>query len=106
MSEPESKRLVERAGIQVPREKVVGSADDAVIAASQIGFPIVMKAVSAAIPHKSDAGLVILDIASEPAARAAACTLQDRCAALSVTLEGLLVAEQVPAVQFLSRLHR
>ncbi len=95
LSEPESKRLLAAYGIRLPREEVVSNAAAAVKAAQGIGFPVVMKAVASEIAHKSDAGLVLLDLASEAAVRTGAETFAMRCAALGVPLEGLLVAEHV-----------
>jgi acyl-CoA synthetase (NDP forming) len=107
LSEPESKRLIAEAGIRLPREEVVATAEQAAAAAARIGFPVVMKAVSADVPHKSDAGLVLLGIADATAARAGAETLTARCAALGAPLEGLLVAEQVTGgIEMVLGLHR
>ena len=69
--------------------------DEAVAAATRIGFPVVLKGISAAVPHKSDAGLVILGLADPSAVCVAAQTIIDRCSALGAPLEGILVAEQV-----------
>ncbi len=95
LSEPESKRLIAGSDIRTPREEVAATPTEAAIAARRIGFPVVLKAVSAAVPHKSDAGLVMLGIEDEAAARAAAETLQARCRSTGAPLEGILVAEQV-----------
>ena len=66
-----------------------------------------MKAVCAAIPHKSDAGLVLLGLGDEAAARAAAQTIQSRCHALGAELEGWLVAQQVTdGVEMVLGVHR
>jgi succinyl-CoA synthetase beta subunit len=73
----------------------VRNANDAVVAAQQIGFPIVLKAVSAALPHKSDAGLVRLNLADADAVRQAAAEISSRAASLPVALDGMLVAKHV-----------
>ena len=45
---------------RLPQEQLVEHARrSALTAAHRIGFPVVLKAVSAALPHKSDAGLVL-----------------------------------------------
>jgi acetyl coenzyme A synthetase (ADP forming)-like protein len=51
-------------GLSIAGSRVVDTKDEAVDAAKQIGFPVVMKAISPAILHKSDAGAVKLGIAS------------------------------------------
>ena len=76
-------------------EAVVQDADAAVAAAARIGFPVVLKAVSASVPHKSDAGLVLLNIDNEAAVRAGVATLAERCAKINAPLEGVLVAKML-----------
>ena len=58
LSEQDSKALLQSYGIAVPAERVVTSAAEAARAAKGLGFPVVMKIVSADIAHKSDLGLV------------------------------------------------
>jgi acyl-CoA synthetase (NDP forming) len=62
--EHDSKRLIARLGLRTTRERMASSLQDAAQAAGNIGYPVVLKAVSDAIPHKSDLGLVILGIAT------------------------------------------
>jgi acetyltransferase len=79
----------------MPNERMVGTAAEAEAAAQDIGFPVVLKGVSAALLHKSDAGLVILDIADAVGVRQAVATLIARTNALKAPLDGILVAQQV-----------
>ncbi len=95
LSETESKQLLAAYGLQLPQEEVVQDPQSAVEAAQQIGFPVVLKAVSADVPHKSDAGLVLLSLGDADAVRKGADLLQQRCRHLHARLEGILVAEQV-----------
>ena len=68
---------------------------------------MVLKGVSAAVPHKSDAGLVLLGLSSESAVREGAALIASRCAALGAPLEGILVAEQISgAIEMVLGLHR
>jgi acyl-CoA synthetase (NDP forming) len=55
----------------VTREEVVTSARDAVKAAEAIGLPIVLKASSTAIAHKSDQGLVRIGLTTAREVRSA-----------------------------------
>ncbi|HTU03407.1 MAG TPA: acetate--CoA ligase family protein, partial [Candidatus Sulfotelmatobacter sp.] len=55
--------LLASAGIPVLGQ-IAGTREQAVIAAKELGFPCVMKLVSAEVVHKTDAGVVILDIDS------------------------------------------
>jgi acetyltransferase len=69
LDEVQSKRLIKAYGIRGPREAVARSAEAAVAAAKRIGFPVVAKAVSAALPHKSDAGAVMVGLKTAKAVR-------------------------------------
>ncbi len=62
LSEATSKALLGQAGIPVNQERLVRSADEAVDAAGELGFPLVLKVVSPDIVHKSDVGGVALGI--------------------------------------------
>jgi acetyltransferase len=95
LNEVESKALLKAFGIPLPPERLVTSADQAVAAAQEIGFPVVLKAVSAALPHKSDAGLVRLNLTNADAVRQAAATMIANADSLRVALDGMLVAKQV-----------
>ncbi len=63
LTEVESKQLLEEAGINTTRARLATSRDEAVAAAQQIGFPVVLKVVSPDIAHKSDVGGVALNLA-------------------------------------------
>jgi acetyltransferase len=69
LDEVQSKRVIKTYGIRCPRETVARSAEAAVAAAKRIGFPVVAKAVSAALPHKSDAGAVMVSLETAKAVR-------------------------------------
>lgn len=71
LTEGEAKRLIAAYGLPVTRETASATADAAVEAARAIGFPVVLKGVSRAVAHKSDLGLVRLNLADEDAVRAA-----------------------------------
>jgi len=62
LDEVESKNLLERNGVPVPRSKIVHNAQEAVVAADALGFPVVAKALGVA--HKTEAGGVTLDLCS------------------------------------------
>src|SRR5262249_26514480 len=85
----ERKALRRDYGIAMPTEQIVQSEADAEASAAEIGFPVALKGVCAAIAHKSDAGLVILNLHDRAAVRAAAATLIRRAEALGVRLDGI-----------------
>src|SRR5262249_51924068 len=95
LNEVESKLLLHAYGIPLPEEMMVQTAAEAVDAARRIGFPVVLKAVSAAVPHKSDAGLGLLNLGDDAAAQSGFAPLRERCAKPNATLDGILVAQQV-----------
>jgi acetyl-CoA synthetase (ADP-forming) len=90
LTEGEAKRLAAAFGIPVTREAAVRSAEAAVAAAQAIGFPVVLKGVSRAVVHKSDAGLVRLDLRDAQALRAAFAEVSAR---LGSDAEGCVVQE-------------
>ncbi len=70
LNETESKAILAANGVPMVDERVVSSASAAAKAAAEIGFPVVMKIVSADILHKSEIGGVILNVADRKAADA------------------------------------
>ncbi len=76
LSEPESKELLDAYGIPVAETRVAGTVEEAVAAANDIGYPVVVKLVSHTITHKSDVGGVRLDLADEAAVRDAFSRIQ------------------------------
>jgi acyl-CoA synthetase (NDP forming) len=99
LSEGASKALLASYGIPVTREKLALTEDAAVQAAAAIGYPVVLKAQSAAIPHKTEAGVVHLALADEHAVRAAYRSIVEAVARLPgpPPLEGVSVQEMVEA---------
>lgn len=62
LTEAESKLLLQAYEIPVTPTVVAGTAEEAIAAAEQIGFPVVVKLHSHQISHKSDVGGVQLDL--------------------------------------------
>jgi len=73
LSEAESKTLVAAHGIPVPDERIVPDVPAAVSAADAIGYPVVLKLNGDAIAHKTERGLVRLNV-TDAAATAQAAT--------------------------------
>lgn len=97
LNEADSKELLRAYGIRTPREMIAGSADTAIMAAKDLGFPVVLKLLAAEVQHKSDIGGVILGIRSENELRAAYTRLAQNLAKArpGTKLEQVIVAEQV-----------
>ena len=71
LTEPESMAVLNAFRIPTVRNAVARSANEALIIAESIGFPIAMKVMSTDISHKSDAGGVRLNINSASEVRGA-----------------------------------
>jgi acyl-CoA synthetase (NDP forming) len=62
LSESESKQLLAAWGVGSARERRANSAEEAVAAAEQLGFPVALKVDSPDILHKTEAGVVRLNL--------------------------------------------
>lgn len=93
LAEYEGKQWLSAAGIEIPRGRLARDADEAARVAADIGYPIVLKAQAAALPHKSDAGGVAVGLADEAALRAGWARIIDNVgrARPGLALDGLLV---------------
>ena len=95
----ESQRLSAPWGSRRRRARLVTSDEDAVAAAREIGYPVVLKAAGPEILHKSDVGGVVLGLGDDAAVRSAFRELASR---LGRTMTGALVQQMVPGgVEFL-----
>lgn len=75
LSEADSKALLASHGVRFPPERKVTTADAAVAAADEVGLPVVVKLGGDGIAHKTERGLVRLDLADADAVRLAATEL-------------------------------
>jgi acetate---CoA ligase (ADP-forming) len=101
--EYEGKALMTALGIATPRGELAKTAADAQRIAAEIGYPVVLKAQSAALAHKSEAGGVILGIADRDGLAAAWDRLHRNVAVAhpSLALDGVLVeAMSRPGLEF------
>ena len=71
LDEHQAKLLLAAYGVPVAREALARTADEAVENASRIGFPVAVKACAWEIMHKSEKGLVALNVRTEAALRRA-----------------------------------
>lgn len=99
LSYVDSRVLIGAYGIRVPEGAILHSTDEAVAAALEIGYPVVMKGQSQQIPHKTEAGLVHLNICDETALRKTYVTIERNIEAFDpgAQLEGILVQKMVPS---------
>jgi acyl-CoA synthetase (NDP forming) len=97
INEAAAKRVLAGAGIPFAREHVARSRDEAVAAATEIGFPVVLKVLSPDIAHKSEAGGVVLGLrtADEVANAYDRMMARVREHAPNARIEGALVARMI-----------
>ena len=91
LSESESHAILADYGIPVARSVLAASREEAVDAARDIGYPIVLKGSSADLAHKSDAGVVYLDLNTDHEVSDAFDAIENA----AVELDGALVQRQV-----------
>lgn len=94
LTEWEGKQRLKACGVPVPDGCLVG-ADAAPAAATEIGFPVVVKLVSEALPHKTEAGAVHVGLKDEHAVRDAVEAITQSVATYdpSVVIKDFLVEE-------------
>jgi hypothetical protein len=78
INEYESKRLLSAFGVPVTREDRVTTLEEATRDARELGYPIVLKALSDDIPHKTELGLVAIGLANDKELARAFHGLQER----------------------------
>jgi acetyl-CoA synthetase (ADP-forming) len=98
LTEGEVKRLLAAFGVPVAAERLAATPEAAADAATALGFPVVLKAVSRRIVHKSDVGAVRLGLTTPEDVTAAARTMRDtlHAAGLDADLEGFSVQPMIP----------
>lgn len=95
VSEHDCHRILAKAGLPVAKGQLANSAADAVKAAQNVGYPVVMKGISEAITHRAAAGLVALNIASDADVSKTDALLRERAKAKGATLDGVYVQHMV-----------
>ena len=95
IDEAASLAYVGAAGLPVVEHRVCRSLDEVLAAWRELGPRVAMKACAADIPHKSDYGLVMLDLDSEDAVRLAFETLRTGLSAMGAAAPTVTVATMV-----------
>jgi acyl-CoA synthetase (NDP forming) len=102
LGEREAKAVLALYGIPGVDERLAADREQAIAAAETLGFPVVLKAVSPDLLHKTEAGVIRLDLRSAAAVGAAHDAIVERIGALSPPprLDGVLVQKMVlPGVE-------
>ncbi len=88
LNETEAKTILKKYGIPVVREKTVKSIEEAVKEAQKIGYPVVVKGLGARLTHKTERGLVKLNLKNNEEVHKAALDIRDQA---GKDLEGFLL---------------
>ena len=89
-----SKQLLGRYGLPLPGGQLAGLAS-VVSVADSVGYPVVMKAVSDRLAHKTEAGAVVLNLQDAVAVSAAAETMSERLQAQGLNQFSFLIEPMV-----------
>jgi acyl-CoA synthetase (NDP forming)/RimJ/RimL family protein N-acetyltransferase len=100
--------LASRLGVALPAAREVDTADEAVAAAEQLGFPVALKATGVATPYRSESGGVALGLSSADEVRSAHDRMCERLGAamrpavvqvlVDAGVDGMVAAHRHPTV--------
>jgi len=99
LDEGASLAFVKAAGLPVIEHRVCRTVEEALAAFDACGPVVVAKGCAAEIPHKSDYGLVLLNLQSREAVGAAFATLQARLTELGITGAAVSVASMATGLR-------
>jgi acetyl-CoA synthetase len=98
LTEREAKAVLALYGVPVVGERLTHGADEAAAAAEELGMPVVLKAESPDLPHKTEAGVIRLNLRTQEEVRAAYDAIMARAEAVvpRPRVHGVLVQPMVP----------
>ncbi len=92
LTEYESKQVLALYNLPVTREELVSSPEDLLKAADQIGYPLVIKGCSAEMAHKTEKGLIRVDVRNDEEATTA---FREISAAMNGASDGAVLVQQL-----------
>ncbi len=92
LTEHESKQVLASYHLPVTREELVSSPEELLEAAGHIGYPLVIKGCSAKIAHKTEKGLIRVDIRNDEEATTA---FREISAAMNGASGGAILVQQL-----------
>lgn len=97
LTEYESKQILAEYGLPCPKEILCHSTEEALRAAETIGYPVVVKAISREILHKTEAGVVRLNVSNAAELRDAYDAVVDNATRFTAegSLDGVLVQQMI-----------
>jgi acyl-CoA synthetase (NDP forming) len=99
LSPADSMTLLARSGFPVAAFRAAATAEEAVAAAQEIGFPVAVKMNSTDVTHKSDVGGVILNLTDEAGVRNAYDAIHEIVTRIGARHGGVLVSAMAPRGQ-------
>ncbi|MDB5846400.1 MAG: CoA-binding [Rhodoferax sp.] len=93
LNEADGLALVAAHGVPTVAYQLCRSEDEVVAARRVLGWPVAIKGCTSAVTHKSDIGLVHLDVADDDQARASWRAINQAAGNAGVALDGVLVAK-------------
>lgn len=99
MTEREAKAALAGYGVPVVAEHLVIDVEQAVAAATSIGWPVAIKVESVDLPHKTEAGVIRLGLRDEQQVREAYAAIMEKAAQVTPRprISGVIVQAMVPA---------
>ncbi|ACZ19638.1 CoA-binding domain protein [Thermanaerovibrio acidaminovorans DSM 6589] len=100
LTEHQAKQVLKAWGVPVTMEEMVRDPDEARVAAERIGYPVALKVMSRQIPHKTDAGVVALNVKGPGELKEAFDRVMDAARRVQgARLDGVLVQRMASGVE-------
>jgi acyl-CoA synthetase (NDP forming) len=98
LTERDSKSVLACYGVEVVSEVLASSEEEAILASDRTGYPVVLKVESPDLLHKTEAGVVALNLKNREEVRAAYQTILSRAQSIApaVRINGVLVQPMIP----------
>ncbi|HTQ79487.1 MAG TPA: acetate--CoA ligase family protein [Thermoanaerobaculia bacterium] len=93
LSPEDTFRVLELYGIPQAAWRIAGSRAEALAAARELGYPVVVKAIAPGLVHKSDVGAVAVDLRGEDELAAALARMESSVAAAGYAISGYFLQE-------------
>jgi acyl-CoA synthetase (NDP forming) len=97
LSEYTSKKVLAAYGVPCVREVLCQSPEETIQAARDIGYPVALKVLSPEIPHKTEAGVIVLNVEDEDTLKSAYKELIEKARVYdpSALIEGVLCQKNI-----------
>jgi acetate---CoA ligase (ADP-forming) len=96
LTERAAKQVLAAYGVPVVADRLVGDIAEALAAANALGYPVALKVESPDILHKTEAGVIRLNLNNDAEVRQAYAAVTASARAVSARLNGVLVQPMIP----------